>query len=405
MLRLISEITITQIARKEYPDRNKSYTMNFVNSVEINSGWENLTDTAEVIFPKSIYFIDENGQKVTWEGKNTIGSPATSPLLLRGDRIVIKLGYIYPDSRKQGQETTELNQEFKGYISEVNNDAPLKIKCEDTMWLLKQCRCKNQVFPAGEYDNDTMIKELINQALTDTEIYQSIRDELKAADIQVITGTETNKVKTEIGDFRTQNETIGLVLDRMKKDFRIFSYFRGNELRCSGIVYYPQDRVSNVFEFQQNIISDELDYKRKDDIQLGANAYTVDKQELTSVNSKGGTVTKHKRLSTFVGQKGGEIRTIYVFGAKNEDELKEMANKELNKFYYEGYFGSFVTFGLPSVKHGDESVLRDKLLPERNGKYLIKSVKKSFGMGGFRQDINLHIKIDDFSVTTLGLGL
>ena len=404
MLRLISKITIKQIARAEYPTRDKTFILDFVNSCEINSGWENLTDTCELIFPKDLYVLDENSQKVTWVGKNTIGSTSTTPLLLRGDKITIELGYIYPVG-VDGDERVDMNVEFDGYITEINNDTPIKIKCEDKMWLFKQIRCKNQVFLSSTYKMDEIIEALISQAQSDTTIYQSVRDELSASNIQVITGTETNKVVTDIGDFRTQNETLSQVLDRLKKDYRIYSYFRGSELRVSGIVYYPLDRVESVFEFQQNIISDSLDYKRTDDLQIGAKAYSVQKEELTSVNSKGGTVTKSKRLSTFVGQEGGEIRTIYVYGAENIAELKEKAEKELSKFYYDGFRGEFTTFGLPSVKHGDGAIMRDKVLPERNGTYLIRSVKKNFGVDGFRQSINLHIKIDSFSETTLNLGM
>ena len=404
MLRLVSKITIKQIARAEYPTRTKTFILDFVNSCEISSSWENLTDTAELIFPKDLYFTDENSQKVTWVGKNTIGSAATTPLLLRGDKITIELGYIYPTG-VANEEKIDTNVEFDGYITEINNDAPIRIKCEDKMWLFKQVRCKNQVFPSATYKLDSIIEALISQATTDTTIYQSIRDELSASNVTVITGTATNNVSTDIGDFRTQNETLAQVLDRLKKDYRIYSYFRGSELRVSGIVYYPLDRVENVFEFQQNIVSDSLDYKRLDDLQIGAKAYSVQADELTSVNSKGGTITKGKRLSTFVGQEGGEIRTIYVYGAANVAELKEKANKELSKFYYEGYRGDFTTFGLPSIKHGDGAILRDKVLTERNGTYLVRGVKKNFGVDGFRQTATLHIKIDDFSETTIGLGL
>ena len=38
--------------------------------------------------------------------------------------------------------------------------------------------------------------------------------------------------------------------------------------------------------------------------------------------------------------------------------------------------------------------LRDNILPERNGKYKVKGVQYSGGVGGHRQEIILDYKID-----------
>lgn len=391
MLRLISKFTITQQPSETWPDRKEEYSFDFVNECVINKSWQNLTDTAKLKFPKKIYFVNSQGQKVTWDGKNTSGQSTLPPLILRGDKIKIELGYIYPSG--SNPETKELNEEFNGYISKVGTKMPIEIECEDLMFILKQKKLENKVYKASIYDVQKMVREMLDSFH-------------ETAGITLVTGTATSQtISTQIGDFRTMEDSIGSVLERLKKEARIYCWFRGNELRCSGLVYYPSDRVSNNFVFQENIISDSLEYKRVDDIVLGAKAFSINKEELTTVNSSGKKKTKHKRLETFVGKKDGEIRTLYFFGVDSEAKLKALAEQELRKFYYTGYSGSFTTFGLPSVKHGDEAKIKDEVLPERNGGYLIKAVQKTFGVMGFRQDITLHLKLDEFDIATINAGL
>ena len=172
------------------------------------------------------------------------------------------------------------------------------------------------------------------------------------------------------------------------------------------MVYYPSDRAAYKFAFQKNIVSDVLNYKRIDDIVLGAKAYSINKVELETVNASGRPKTKKQRLETFVGKKEGEIRTLYFFGVDTLVKLKALAEQELRKFYYTGYDGDFTAFGSPSVKHGDEAKISDSILPERDGSYLIKAVEKTFDtVVGFKQKITLHLKLDEFDAKQIEAGL
>jgi hypothetical protein len=38
--------------------------------------------------------------------------------------------------------------------------------------------------------------------------------------------------------------------------------------------------------------------------------------------------------------------------------------------------------------------MRDDVLPERNGTYKIKAVTYEFGMGGYRQNVELDVRVD-----------
>lgn len=390
MLRLVSKFTITQMPSEKYPNRKEEYSFDFVNSCTINSSWQNLTDTAKLKFPKNVYFVNFQGKKVTWQGRGINGDTVLDPLILRGDKIKIELGYIYPTGKNK--EAKEMPEEFNGYISKVGTKIPIEIECEDKMFILKQKKLPNKCYKGSEYDVQKMVREML-------DLFPETKD------ITLVCGTATSQtISTKIGDFRTVEDSIGSVLDRLKKDARIYCWFRGNELRCSGLVYYPSDRVSNNFVFQKNIISDSLDYRRTDDIILGAKAYSINKEELDTLNRNGSKKTKQSRLETFVGQREGEIRTLYFYNVETVAKLKALGEQELRKFYYTGFFGKFVTFGLPAVKHGDEVKLRDKVL-DRNGGYLVKSVEKEFGVDGYRQNIELHLKLDQFTPAELEAGL
>lgn len=393
MLRLISKITINQVTTtSQWPVRDKTYILKFVNEIEINSTWQNLTDTCKIIMPKKVYVFDENGKKINWLGQSTIGSDATVPLMLRGDKIKVELGYNYPTA--DNPETIETNVCFEGYISKINPRLPIQIECEDRMWQLKQIKTPNKVYSNLIYTVQDMIQEMLLQ-------------QESTKDIQLITGSNIGqKIETNINaEFRTQDDTIASVLHRLRTEAKLNSYFRGNELRCSGIVYFPSDREVKRFSFQKNIISDDLEFRRVEDIKLGAKCYSINKKELITTNKNGKQKTKNERLETFVGEKDGELRTLYFWDVKTEKELKELGNRELRKFYYTGFFGRFETFGLPKVKHGDEVVIEDNILPERNGSYLVKGVKTTFGQSGFRQEVELHLKLSVYTTQEILNGL
>jgi hypothetical protein len=369
---------IYQTPSEKYPTRNKTYYLDFVTDGEIHDTWNNLTNTARITFPQNLYFKDETGRVITWASQNMTADPTLIPLILKGDRITIDLGFNY---WTKGRQVIDVTPRFEGFVSAIVNRLPIEIEAEDNMWLLKQITCPNKVFKG--YTLQEIIKELI-----------------KTTDFTV------NEIaKTSIGDFRTQDsETVAQVFYRLKKDYNIFCSFRGNELQCAGLVYSPDTAIRKeyVFDFQENITSDRLEYQRTDDIMIGIKAYSVSKFELSQTNSAGKKRKSTKRLSVFVTAKGitseegweGEKRTWHFTDIKSESDLIEKAKALLNRLYYEGMRGSFRTFGIHPLTYGNIAVLRDDYLPERNGKYFIKSVNTTFGMEGLFQEVELDIRAD-----------
>lgn len=445
MLNLVSKITITQNPTTAYPNRKQSFVLDFVNDIETDSGWKNLTATAKLIFPKNVYVNTPEGN-VAWADADLYVKTSVEPIFLRGDAIKIELGYFYLN--QSGKYVTELNTEFEGFITKINPKIPIEIECEDRMWLLKQARCPNVVFKDNQaiyyhidYKDNSIVKEkrtftqkekfntttiiewlIKNATLDKSNTYLSEVILPQISKINVINGTGASRnIQTTVGDFRTQNETIAQVLSRLRKDYKLECFFRGDSLFCSGIVYYPSDYLDSAsgqirttaFDFEQNITENQMVYLRTDDVRLGIHAYSVTKHEIANgTNSAGKLKTKQVRLEANVGDTDGEIRTQYFWPDTNtspdldQKTLIALATQRLNKLKYEGWRGSFTSFILPFVAHGQAITLTSSVTPERIGTYLVKSVKTKFGQSGARRIIEPHIRIDTtLTITDFANGL
>jgi hypothetical protein len=234
--------------------------------------------------------------------------------------------------------------------------------------------------------------------------------------------TVNQLTKTTLGNYRTGNETIAQVLSRLQKDYNFEAYFRGNELRCGSFIYIETDANTTMptFQFQLNIIKDNLKYVRVDDLTIsevatnstttaqtnpdGTPMQTKDGQPKTKKVKLEVLVTFAKGSGTatyFVPSPGnpipanieGERKTRTFDQATTLAQLEDLATKDLHKFYYTGFRGKFTTFGMPYVRHGDNIKIIDTLLPERNGQYKVRGVKYTGGVGGLRQEIELDYLI------------
>ena len=411
MLRLISKITIEQMTDWQPTsevtiERNEKYVFNFVNSLEIVSQWNAQTDTCKFTFPRNMYFEDKKtGTKVNFTGRNIIFGD-TPPIIQRGDKVTVELGYIWFDGTK---DVHELNKEFEGYVVRVFTDTPVRIECEDSMFLLKQLTPKAKIYPQSQYDIEKIVAEMVSTTKTNNKKHQAEIDKLSVR----------QSIKTKIGDFYSENETISQVLARIRKDTNGNSYFRGKELRCSSIVYYPEDQkdVYNgkerdrvwVFDFNRNVINNSLEYKLKEDINLHIKAISINKVELNTTTKKGKPKKVDKRLECIVPDNnylsGSETITRHFFDIQTIEELKKRATQMLNRVWFTGLRGSFETFGLPSVRHGDIAKMESLRLKEQNGYYLIKGVTKTFGVDGYRQKIDLDIKLTSIDDKSYNAGL
>ena len=88
--------------------------------------------------------------------------------------------------------------------------------------------------------------------------------------------------------------------------------------------------------------------------------------------------------------------TFFFNNVTEPQKFIQLAQAKLDQYHYTGFRGSFITFGIRYVRVGDNVDILDRILPERNGRYMVKTVEYSGGETGLRQKITL-----DFLITRL----
>lgn len=395
MFRCVTTIKIEQIPSVDWPKRTTVLNFDFVTEFNSSDSWRDLTNKGRLILPKNLYFTDGNGKLRPLKGTNVNvgGFSSGDPLFLRGDKVTIIAGYKYYN--KAHREIEDTAQFFSGYITKVNSKIPIELQLEDNMWKLKQTPVETKTFSKSD-----TLESILKFILKGTPF------------------TTKALTQTTFGTFSIGNETAAQVLQRLQKTYGFEFYFRGNELRGGALIYVEDEAVSENFHFQENIISDELEYVRKDDIVLSAVAHNSITTTV-GTNKDGTAKTKHKRIEVLVTLKknptigelpytfreinrgdvvpentDGERRTLFFPGATTVQQLAELAYDKLKMYYYGGLRGTFTTFGIPFVRQGDNAVIKDPVLPERDGTYKIKKVEYSGGIGGLRQRIELDYKLN-----------
>ncbi|TXI15756.1 MAG: hypothetical protein E6Q66_01170 [Pedobacter sp.] len=339
MLRLRSEVTIKG---------DQTWVFDALSSCTIVEDTESLTDTCVITLPK----------KIRWQGVPKQENDALNyiPPIKRGDHIMVRLGYTPPG---MPPSDSDLKARFVGYVRRVDAKAPIKIECEDGMFLLKVAPTKQIGFP------NPKLKELIGFLLKGRNIaYQVIGDDI------------------ELGRYRITRPTVAQELNELKRERGFRAYFRqmpdkADPRKTKSVLYvgydYPFDiKKKESFIHSKNIINEELEFRRAEDIKLKVKATSVDR--------------KNRRLEVNMGDKDGE--EIQVFANNiGYDALKLFAEKALDRYKYTGYQGSIETFGEPVV-HKCEGVHLE-ISDGNQGDYLIKKVEVNFGTSGYRQKIEL----------------
>lgn len=340
MLRLQCEIIVGDIK------------FDFCESVEVESSWENFTDTCKITMPTK--FKDKNNNIFSLDRLQ-----AEMALFKPGDKVTVKLGYV-----------PEMWTVFEGYLKRALPNTPLIFECEDASYLLKKRNIKSF------YQKKTTLSALINHC---------------------VSGIVPVKIlDAAIGDFRVNNQSfvnVVDVLDLVKSQFGIFSWFRGGTL----FVDYPSTRttqttspVTHDFDFQRNVIESSLNYETVEPLDI-----TIKGTSIKLDNSKIDRYAWYDENGVIqVGSEGrqGEQRQ-YNYIELSQAELDERIKGVLPSVMYNGFTGTFTTFGFPFVQHGDRVRITDDRYPERDGTYLVRSVITNFGGGGFRQTLTLDAKL------------
>lgn len=309
------------------------YSFYAIDGINIESSWNFLADTATITLSRRL---------LTQGSLSNTTAPDLSSIIKEGDPVQIDLGYDFV-----------FETEFTGYVKGISPNVPVKIECEDAMWLLKQNDLSNAW-------RSVSLKELL--------------EFIVPSGIEFETPGEIN-----LGKFRMDGVSTFDILKEIRKVYGLVSYFRGNKL----IVGFPYQEQANEVDLhlQRNVDDSKtkLAFRKEDQVKL--------KFKAISIQADG------SKIEVELGDKNGQLRTMHLPVGLNESEMKTMAEERMKLYRFDGYEGTVTTFGQPYVKHSDNVKIIDDLYPDREGTYRIDTVKVQVGAGGYRRTLTLGNKV------------
>lgn len=306
---------------------------NQCNSVEVFSSFKILTDWAVIKLPN---FQDENKVKL-------------EKLIKVGDAVTVMLGY-----------DDELYKEYEGYVTQIVPGAPLEIRCEDEMWMLKQVQ--------------------VNKSWKSISLKEMLREILP-------TGTTIECPDIVLSPYKIDRVSVAKALEQLKEEFLLVAYFRDKKLYV-GLAYQEKNNGEVNYHFQKNALMVDLTYMRKEDIRVKVKAISMQHDgKSISVEVGDGAIDEDFKAGSKVID--AEQVTIHWYN-KTKAELKVLAKEAINKLKYDGYRGAFKAKGIPRPKHSMVANLMDDKYPERVGSFFIDSIKTTYNRStGFTREIEL----------------
>ncbi len=192
-----------------------AYAFEGVTNIEIESSWENLTDTCKITIPR----------RLSWAEKDI------TQIIKRGDKIKVYIGYGGVN-----------NLVFQGFIRDFDTQIPIVVTCEDAMFLLKK---GNQNRSYKTVNTEQLIKDMVGSIMP----------------FEVV-------ANAGLGNYKVKNATAAKVLEHLRSHYFIKSFCRAGKLYV-GLAYIAKlQRVHNFYFNTESIIDHSLQFKLKDDVRL-----------------------------------------------------------------------------------------------------------------------------------------
>lgn len=275
-------------------------------------------------------------RKIEWRGKYlAIGD---NPILRKGNPLSISFGL-------DGNNAAW----FSGYLTNIHAGIPIRVEAQDAMFLLKR----------GEFVKSykqATLKQLLGDMLTGIVPFEVTAD-------------------YDLGQIRSVGRpTPAQWLDRLRQDYFCRFWFRDGVL-YAGLPIVPKLQKVHKIKY---IIQNSLEYVKKEDVKILLKGVIM--------------MPDNTKIELQVGDPEGEVRTLHKYNTSKKEMLRYL-EAELETLRYEGYRGSFTTFILPDVKHGDIVILPKIHDLEHDGRYIVKEVIKSVQGVAARQTIKLERRI------------
>ena len=304
--------------------------LRIVESIEINCSVENLTDSATIKLPSTVYnrYIDELEN------------------IRRDMPITISLGY-----------NGNMNKEFSGYIRSVEREpSGLIINCQDEIYLFNQTQMKDD-----NYKNIS-VKDLLNTVI------KAVQPDLK---LNCVYDFSFDK-------FSISNATALDVLKAIQNECKCMMYIKNGVFNVTPPYTITQSTKTVKYDTSINVMQEgySLKYKDKEDRKLKVVVKGKDKDGNEIENDK-------------MGEAGGDTTTFDYKGIATKEMLNSIAQNIYSAKSYSGFEGSFQAWFLPLITKGDTIDYSDSDAPNRNGKYFVNSVATTCSSGGITRKITI----------------
>lgn len=418
---------------------NTKFTFSEIIQISTSESVENITNTASFSMPKGLRFKYPNPS-----GEDFRISP--DKLFDEGDQVKIEMWYEVPIQNtfnltlaQEINSNPNYKATFTGYISSAEVGDVIRFNCENEMYLFKRNsrlfpddfltgrKIKGEVIPAepiitatstnavgkvtvtkgntlgtvtpnkpDTYDHKTTsLDKALKAYFEKVEYYDWDTDSMKKYSLSDVTYE-----KMELSGYQSEGHvSLAALFDALKDYASINAFWRDSKLYIGPYSWPVLQKTKFLFAFRQNIIdATDLAYQRAENVKYRIEMYNVkDGKQQKIMNGD----------DEFFGDYEGEVRKMHVtgfdFDKKNKttekqlEELRKRAEKELSRYKYTGYSGSFDTFGAPVAKIADIVELYDPNYTgdDRNGSYLVKGVDREYdaSKAQYRQKIYVHQKI------------
>lgn len=344
-----------------------------------------------------------------------------------GNRIDIRIGYLQESTEetitekitrmRNGELLQEVALAFTGFITGCSLSTPIEIECESMATQLKQIAC-----PKGLYKGSYTIHDFFKEG--------SKFNLLKFTGIQMCDWVQP----LTLGSFEiNDNLSVYGLLYSWKQKNGIYSMLdrSGTELALGMLnverdkfpddktkVNYRDSKYTMYLEYDWDVVNDGLKVTKveKEYIVINAKAHQDKTKTFRVMVGKVSGKFHHEKHDYLIRgkqkKKGGQKNrpaviskfdtTKYMvitrdFGlVKDMDTLIKKAEAYWSSYNPNGISGTLTIFGGLRVAPGDVIGLVSQYTPEKNGTYVVESVKTSFGVNGFRQELTIPYKISDF---------
>ena len=414
-----------------------SYEFNYVKDVRIESSYETLTDTATIIMPKKVFNnLEEEFNPSQFNNINNRDRILSIHDFFKLENFIeIFLGY-----------DGDYKPAFRGYITSVEGDAPVKIMCQDAMYACKKVKAVEDDSPNDGSDALNIIAEnpsiniesfnprdfftkrltalgfpfkinaldedlgsmVIKRGQSVCQLLEElqkhgIRSFFKmeaAGPVLTITNNPQKYGVEEIGGFIERNFIkTPLVGEIVKRLFNEGLQLLAPVLSAIDEAFGSDQFLGSArFRFKHNIIEDALKVVEQDVKNTRIRVEKYFKNSNTPIQIE-------------IGDPDGLLEKTYVLHAQDEALSNEPLLFKAEKLKAEaqlvqyaafralekrvtGLEGTFTTFGEPFIRPTDKVTLDNAEDKEKNGTFQVKKVIRTYGLNGYRQEIELGRKIE-----------